>query len=58
MPWVDVDKCISCGVCVEECPVDCIAEGDPKYIIDADECTDCGACADVCPEDAIIEVEG
>ncbi len=47
------DACLACGACVAECPVDCIAEGDPKYIIDADTCIDCGACAGVCPADCI-----
>lgn len=48
------DECISCGVCADECPVECISEGDDIYVIDADECIDCGACADVCPTGAII----
>lgn len=55
MPYVITKECNMCGTCVEECPVDAIAEGDPKYIIDPDECTDCGACSDVCPEEAIEE---
>ena len=47
------DECISCGTCVDECPVSAISEGDDKYVIDADLCTDCGACVDVCPTEAI-----
>ena len=47
------DNCINCGVCPSECPVDCIAPGDDKYVIDADICIDCGACVPVCPTDAI-----
>ena len=43
------DECISCGVCAGECPVECIAEGDGKYVIDADACISCGNCASVCP---------
>ena len=43
------DECISCGVCAGECPVDCIAEGDGKYVIDADACISCGNCASVYP---------
>lgn len=45
------DDCIACGACVDECPVDCISEGD-IYVIDSDACIDCGACASVCPTDA------
>ena len=39
--------------CIEECPVDCIYEGDRKLYIQAKECIDCGACEPVCPVDAI-----
>ena len=52
MAFIINDECISCGACESECPVNCISEGDGKYIIDADKCTDCGACADVCPTSA------
>jgi len=50
--YVIDDKCISCGACEGECPVNAIAEGDGQYVIDADACIECGACADVCPVDA------
>lgn len=46
------DDCISCGACVEECPVECIHKGDGIYVIEAEECISCGACAAVCPVDA------
>lgn len=52
MAYVINDDCIACGVCVDECPVDAISEGD-IYVIDPELCTDCGACADVCPSEAI-----
>jgi NAD-dependent dihydropyrimidine dehydrogenase PreA subunit len=48
-PCVDVkDK-----ACIEECPVDCIYEGDRSLYIHPDECVDCGACEPVCPVEAI-----
>jgi len=47
------DRCIMCGTCVGECPVNAISAGDPKFIIDADTCIDCGACAAVCPSSCI-----
>ncbi len=28
MPHVISDKCVACGACKPECPVDCITEGD------------------------------
>jgi NAD-dependent dihydropyrimidine dehydrogenase PreA subunit len=39
--------------CVEECPVDCIYEGDRMMYIHPDECVDCAACEPVCPVEAI-----
>lgn len=49
LPCVDVkDK-----ACVDECPVDCIYEGDRTLYINPDECVDCGACEPVCPTEAI-----
>jgi len=48
-PCVDVlDKS-----CIEECPVDCIYEGDRMMYIHPDECVDCGACEPACPVEAI-----
>jgi ferredoxin len=46
------DECIACGVCLDECPVEAISEGE-IYKIDGELCTDCGSCAEVCPVDAI-----
>lgn len=35
--------------CVEECPLDCIYEGDRVLYIHPDECVGCGACEPACP---------
>jgi ferredoxin len=40
--------------CIEECPVDCIYEGERTLYIHPDECVDCGACEPVCPVEAIF----
>lgn len=53
MPWVDKDKCVSCEICVEECPVDTIFIKDEKAEIDISGCIRCGICHNVCPEDAV-----
>ena len=47
------EECISCGSCVNECPVEAISAGDTQYIIDPETCLDCGACMSSCPVDAI-----
>jgi NAD-dependent dihydropyrimidine dehydrogenase PreA subunit len=49
-PCIDVkDK-----ACIEECPVDCIYEGERMLYIHPDECVDCGACEPACPVEAIF----
>jgi NAD-dependent dihydropyrimidine dehydrogenase PreA subunit len=57
MPYVIAQPCIDVmdKSCVEECPVDCIYEGDRKLYINAKECIDCGACEPVCPVEAISQ---
>jgi len=56
MTYVIADPCIDVvdRACVEECPVDCIYEGDRALYIHPDECVDCGACEPVCPVEAIF----
>jgi ferredoxin len=40
--------------CVQECPVDCIYEGDRMLYINPGECIDCAACEPACPVEAIF----
>jgi ferredoxin len=56
MSYKITEECIACGTCIDECPVNAIAEGD-IYVIDPELCTDCGSCAAVCPTEAIIPGE-
>ena len=49
LPCVDLKD----RACVDECPVDCIYEGERMLYIHPDECVDCGACEPVCPVEAI-----
>ena len=54
MPWINEDMCVSCGVCVDDCPVGAITlKDDQKAVIDEDECIRCGKCHEVCPEGAV-----
>lgn len=59
MAYVITSPCIGTkdASCVEECPVDCIHEGEDQYYIDPDVCIDCGACEPVCPVEAIYQDE-
>ncbi|WP_448073690.1 ferredoxin [Georgenia yuyongxinii] len=55
MTYVIAAPCIDVldRACVDECPVDCIYEGERSLYIQPDECVDCGACEPVCPVEAI-----
>ena len=59
MAYVIGEPCVDVldRTCVEECPVDCIYEGERALYIHPDECIDCGACEPVCPVEA-IQYEG
>ena len=56
MPFVVAEPCIDVldKACVQQCPVDCIYEGERMAYIHPDECVDCGACEPVCPQNAIF----
>jgi len=54
MAYKITEKCISCGACSVECPVQCISQGDTKYKINKEECIECGTCAGVCPVGAPV----
>jgi formate hydrogenlyase subunit 6/NADH:ubiquinone oxidoreductase subunit I len=45
-------ECISCGICLDVCPIDAIEEGENQYVINS-TCINCGKCKDACPIEAI-----
>ena len=49
MTYVIAEPCVDLldKACIEECPVDCIYEGDRMLYIHPDECVDCGGCEPV-----------
>ena len=56
MTYVIAEPCIDVKdkACIEECPVDCIYEGERMLYIHPEECVDCGACEPACPVEAIF----
>jgi len=60
------DICISCGACIDECPVEAIVDdednptGEDIYFVYDDKCVECvehneePACADACPTHGCI----
>ncbi len=51
---VSKDICISCGKCIEDCPVDAISKDkNKKAEIDGSKCIGCSKCIAVCPVEAV-----
>ncbi|MBS4534155.1 ATP-binding protein [Clostridium sp. D2Q-14] len=50
--YINQDKCVKCGLCMENCRFDAIGLRD-NYEVDYFECEGCGVCEEICPVDAI-----
>ncbi len=54
MAYKITEACICCGACAANCPVECISQGDDKFVIDGAACISCGTCEGVCPVGAPV----
>jgi len=52
---VDLERCVGCGKCVEDCPLGAISLIEEKAVISQKLCVNCQTCAKVCPEEAITK---
>jgi uncharacterized protein (DUF362 family)/Pyruvate/2-oxoacid:ferredoxin oxidoreductase delta subunit len=50
---VVTERCINCGLCIENCPVQTIAEVNGRARIELSRCIRCYCCHELCPEQAI-----
>lgn len=55
--YLITDECIMCGACLDECPMQCIKEGNEHYVIDENSCSKCGTCVSNCPVRAIERIK-
>jgi len=52
---IDNNKCIGCGICVNECPCNCLLIKDKKaFLRENNNCLSCGHCGAVCSKNAIV----
>ncbi|MDY7035712.1 MAG: 4Fe-4S binding protein [Thermodesulfobacteriota bacterium] len=50
--FVDVEKCVGCGICQEACPVEAI-DVDECARVETQICIGCGRCVQECPQEAL-----
>ena len=49
---IDIDKCLECGLCKENCRFDAISN-ENDFMVDPYACEGCGVCEAFCPVDAV-----
>lgn len=51
---IDLDKCIKCGLCIKDCPINRFYIDDNIVKMKDIKCLGCGHCYAICPQNAII----
>lgn len=54
--YIDLDKCIGCNLCRENCRFDAIYIDEKEYKVDEFACEGCGVCQELCSVNAITLV--
>ncbi len=52
--YIITDRCNTCKICLEHCPVECITISQTFAKITESNCLHCGNCANICPQKAVI----
>ena len=55
LPKIDGNKCVGCGACVKQCPMNVLELGDDHKsgVARPKDCVECRACEAACPVKAI-----
>ncbi len=58
IPKVELENCVSCGICAEKCHINAITMQDDENgtevpVVNQDICIGCGVCASACPSGAL-----
>ncbi|XRO75148.1 4Fe-4S binding protein [Methanocaldococcus sp. 28A] len=55
----DLEKCVHCGCCITQCPINAIYMDDEEYnvVFKEEECVGCKNCMKACPFKAIEIIE-
>lgn len=58
-PVIDREECTGCGICVDECPQECLEldSEDISVFAHPNKCDSCATCEEVCPTEAITMEE-
>ncbi len=57
VPTIDYDKCTHCGICVQKCAFNALADIKVKLLVFEELCHGCGGCVLLCPVGAIAETD-
>lgn len=54
-PKINEDKCVGCGACVKQCPMNVLELGDDhkSKVAKPNNCVECRACEAACPVKAV-----